>query len=75
VTSTPKHYPAHDPRRTRADVPLVCSYDLHANVSDQMVACCDAFVGYRTNPHLDMRERGANRRSCCAACSPVKEPI
>jgi microcystin degradation protein MlrC len=40
-------------------VPLVCSYDLHANVSDNMVRDCDAFVGYRTNPHLDMRERGA----------------
>ncbi|MBC9207019.1 M81 family metallopeptidase [Roseomonas aerophila] len=39
-------------------VPLVCSYDLHANVSDVMVRDCDAFVGYRTNPHLDMRERG-----------------
>jgi len=24
-----------------------------------MVRDCDAFVGYRTNPHLDMRERGA----------------
>jgi microcystin degradation protein MlrC len=42
-----------------ADVPLVCSYDLHANVSDAMVRDCDAFIGYRTNPHLDMRERGA----------------
>ncbi len=41
------------------DVPLACSYDLHANVSDRMVALTDAFVGYRTNPHLDMRERGA----------------
>ena len=41
------------------DVPLVCSYDLHANVSDAMVRDCDAFIGYRTNPHLDMRERGA----------------
>jgi microcystin degradation protein MlrC len=40
-------------------VPLVCSFDLHANVSDGMVRDCDAFVGYRTNPHLDMRERGA----------------
>lgn len=40
------------------DVPVVCSYDLHANVSDAMVRDCDAFVGYRTNPHLDMRERG-----------------
>jgi microcystin degradation protein MlrC len=41
------------------DIPLVCSYDLHANVSDAMVAEVDAFVGYRTNPHMDMRERGA----------------
>ena len=27
-------------------VPLVCSYDLHANVSDAMVRDCDAFVGW-----------------------------
>ncbi len=57
----------HDPegsvqalvREVLGDIPLVCSYDLHANVSDRMVALTDAFVGYRTNPHLDMRERGA----------------
>lgn len=41
------------------DIPLVCSFDLHGNVSDAMVRDCDAFIGYRTNPHLDMRERGA----------------
>ena len=46
-------------RDTLGEVPFVCSYDLHANVSDGMVRDCDAFVGYRTNPHLDMRERGA----------------
>jgi microcystin degradation protein MlrC len=46
-------------REVLGDVPFVCSYDLHANVSDAMVRDCDAFVGYRTNPHLDMRERGA----------------
>jgi microcystin degradation protein MlrC len=46
-------------RETLGDVPLVCSYDLHANVSEGMVRDTDAFVGYRTNPHLDMRERGA----------------
>jgi microcystin degradation protein MlrC len=39
-------------------VPIVASYDLHANVSARMVDCVDMFVGYRTNPHLDMRERG-----------------
>ena len=46
-------------REVLGDLPFVCSYDLHANVSDRMVATTDAFVGYRTNPHLDLRERGA----------------
>jgi microcystin degradation protein MlrC len=41
------------------DVPVVASYDLHANVSAANVDLVDAFIGYRTNPHLDMRERGA----------------
>jgi len=41
------------------DVPVVASYDLHANVSDADVDLVNAFIGYRTNPHLDMRERGA----------------
>src|SRR5207302_1763791 len=40
------------------DVPVVATCDLHANVSDRMVDTIDAFIGYRTNPHLDMRERG-----------------
>jgi microcystin degradation protein MlrC len=40
------------------DVPIVATFDLHANVSDRMVDNIDAFIGYRTNPHLDMRERG-----------------
>jgi len=39
-------------------VPVVATFDLHANVSDRMVEEIDAFIGYRTNPHLDMRERG-----------------
>ena len=40
------------------DVPVVASFDLHANVSSRMVESVDVFVGYRTNPHLDMRARG-----------------
>ena len=35
------------------------TFDLHANVSDADVALLNGFIGYRTNPHLDMRERGA----------------
>jgi len=40
-------------------VPVVATYDLHANVSAADVDLVDAFIGYRTNPHLDMRARGA----------------
>jgi len=40
-------------------VPVVATYDLHANVSPANVDLVNAYVGYRTNPHLDMRERGA----------------
>lgn len=41
------------------EVPVVASYDLHANVSAANVDLVNAYIGYRTNPHLDMRERGA----------------
>jgi microcystin degradation protein MlrC len=41
------------------DVPIAATLDLHANVTERMVRSIDAFIGYRTNPHLDMRERGA----------------
>jgi microcystin degradation protein MlrC len=40
-------------------VPIVATFDLHANVSDADVTPLNGFIGYRTNPHLDMRERGA----------------
>jgi microcystin degradation protein MlrC len=49
-------------RRLRARVgsmmPVVVTLDLHANLSKQMMAFSDAIVAYRTNPHLDQRERG-----------------
>src|SRR5205823_2019332 len=41
------------------EVPVAATLDLHANVSKRMVQSVDVFIGYRTNPHLDMRERGA----------------
>ena len=40
-------------------VPVVCSHDLHCNVSERLVASVDAFVAYRTNPHVDMAARAA----------------
>lgn len=40
-------------------VPVVCTHDLHCNVSERLVDSIDAFVAYRTNPHVDMAERAA----------------
>ncbi|SDB60774.1 M81 family metallopeptidase [Belnapia rosea] len=39
--------------------PIVCSHDLHCNVSERLVEAVDALVVYRTNPHVDMAERAA----------------
>jgi microcystin degradation protein MlrC len=40
------------------DLPVIGTLDLHANVSRRMVDACAALVAYRTNPHLDQRDRG-----------------
>ena len=39
-------------------VPIVCSLDLHANVTELMLQQADALVAYRTYPHIDMDETG-----------------
>jgi len=41
-----------------SDVPIIATLDLHANVSSRMTANTNALVVYRSNPHLDQRERG-----------------
>jgi microcystin degradation protein MlrC len=40
------------------NLPIICTLDLHANVSQRMVDACNAILAYRTNPHLDQRDRG-----------------
>ena len=39
-------------------LPIIGTLDLHANLTETMVRATDALIGYRTNPHLDQRERG-----------------
>ncbi|MBL8581990.1 MAG: M81 family metallopeptidase [Rhizobiaceae bacterium] len=49
-------------RRVRAvvgpDLPFVVSLDMHANITEGMVANSDALAVYRTYPHIDMLETG-----------------
>ncbi|MGP1394644.1 MAG: M81 family metallopeptidase [Inquilinaceae bacterium] len=42
-----------------ADAKIVATVDLHANISDPMVASVDTLIAYRTNPHVDQSERAA----------------
>lgn len=48
-------------RRLRAvapDVPIAVTCDLHCNLTEAMVRHCDALIGYKTYPHVDMAEVG-----------------
>lgn len=40
------------------NIPIVCTLDPHANASQQMIKAVNATIAYRTNPHIDQRERG-----------------
>jgi microcystin degradation protein MlrC len=39
-------------------VPVVCTHDLHANVTAHVVASATAVVGYHTAPHVDVADTG-----------------
>ncbi len=70
-------------RRVGPAVPVIATLDLHANVSEKMVREASILVAYRTNPHVDMAERGAEcarlMRECLAGARPtasfVKLPL
>lgn len=50
-------------RHIRPDLPIGVSLDMHANITDLMVANCTLIAGYQTYPHIDMdstAERVAN---------------
>lgn len=40
------------------DVPIICSLDCHAVVTNKMMNLADAFIAYRTHPHVDIFNTG-----------------
>ena len=38
---------------------IVCVVDLHANMTDLKMKMCDMILPYKTNPHIDLYERGS----------------
>jgi microcystin degradation protein MlrC len=64
-------------RRRLPLAPIVATFDLHANLSEGLVAGADALLGYNTYPHNDMGERGREaaqilHRMLWSAKRPVK---
>lgn len=41
------------------DLPIAVTCDLHANLTRRMVENCTALIGYKTYPHIDMYDAGA----------------
>jgi microcystin degradation protein MlrC len=40
------------------DFPVAVTFDLHGNLSERAASLLDLAVAYRTNPHVDQRQRG-----------------
>lgn len=55
-------------RQQVGEIPVVAALDLHANLSEAMVAHSDALVAYRTYPHIDLAATGAR-------CLPLLERL
>ena len=71
-------------KRVGPDIPVIQTLDLHGNISDTMTQSVNLICGYRTNPHVDMIERGeeaafALRRILAGLANPsvahVKLPL
>ncbi len=45
-------------RKIAPHVPLGVALDLHGNITQRFIAACDAVVGFKTYPHIDMVETG-----------------
>jgi len=45
-------------RVTGCDIPVVCSLDMHATVTERMVSLSNGFTVFRTAPHTDEKETG-----------------
>ena len=38
------------------DIPVICALDMHATITEKMTSNANAFVGFKTAPHIDVYE-------------------
>ncbi|MEI5996652.1 M81 family metallopeptidase [Paraburkholderia bengalensis] len=56
-------------------MPVVVSLDLHANVTQAMLALANAVVAYRTYPHVDMADTGERAAALLDALLQGERPL
>lgn len=47
-------------RKVAPDIPIGVALDLHGNITEQMIENSDVIVGFKTYPHVDMKETGTH---------------
>jgi len=57
-------------KKLKKNIPIVATFDLHANLSFELFEISDMLIGYDTFPHIDMRERG--REAVLHLCEMIK---
>ena len=57
-------------KKLKKNIPIVATFDLHANLSFELFEICEMLIGYDTFPHVDMRARG--REAALHLCKIIK---
>jgi microcystin degradation protein MlrC len=67
----PEHFLiAEIKQKLNKNIPVVATFDLHANLSLELFKITDVLIGYDTFPHIDMRARG--REAALQLCEMIK---
>ena len=62
-------------KKIKKNIPIVATFDLHANLSIELFEICDMLIGYDTFPHIDMGERGKEAANfLCKMIERKKKP-
>lgn len=61
-------------REAAGDIPVNVCFDLHANVTDQVLRNADTVSGYQTYPHHDLYETGRRMGKLCVEMLQGKKP-
>ncbi|MDA3838049.1 MAG: M81 family metallopeptidase [Candidatus Delongbacteria bacterium] len=54
-----------DLRKIYPDIPIICGLDMHATITNKMTSNANAFVGFKTAPHIDVYETGEKAAEIC----------